>query len=372
MPEDYEWLKRDCEHKMEVLEPGFTWQVLVDVGGPLYDPMLGWADPDHSFVFCDIGGQPERGWNPEQGHGAIYRLHADGRLETIVSHEKIGPGMPMSPRRAPAWFGDWEGTLFFPGQSKPGRAGALSDHYVWRVDGDHAVPFSVLPHSGTIGDGIPGALCIGGFAPQGSEYEGTYFCNSLMNCTIYAVTPDGKAEVFMVLDKPNTPAKLSPYRVFWADSSWGEHEGTMMIAALTASDFEAEAPEHNDTDYYLIEDGKVVPKPVAAENLGRSMAVVAPPEFGPFGGDVFYALQGSMNQMHVTKMRTGSLPWDEKIIRIDRDGNHHVFADKLQGGGWNELLFDGDRLIVSSLRRSYSTGEYHEPDGSIYDIRWTG
>ena len=51
-------------------------------------------------------------------------------------------------------------------------------------------------------------------------------------------------------------------------------------------------------------------------------------------------------------------------LRID-------IADNLQGG-WVELRFSGDRMYVSTLRRSYSTGEYHEPDGSLYEIRYTG
>ncbi len=77
---------------------------------------------------------------------------------------------------------------------------------------------------------------------------------------------------------------------------------------------------------------------------------------------------GSVNLMHTSKPPAGPLPWDSRILRFDEDGTQHLFADGLQGG-WTEILFDGARLLVSCLRRSYSTGEYHEPDGSIYEIR---
>src|SRR4029453_13316637 len=96
------------------------------VGEWLCGPMMGWIDDQGVLTLCDIGGQPERGWDPTRGHGAMYRLYPDSRMGRFLPYDKMGPGMPMSPRQAPAWFGDWEGTLFFPGQSKPGREGALS------------------------------------------------------------------------------------------------------------------------------------------------------------------------------------------------------------------------------------------------------
>src|SRR5262249_38625581 len=155
-------------------------------------------------------------WDPTRGHGSILRLRRDDTLETIVTPDEIGSGMPMSPRRAPAWFGDWEGTLFFPGQSKPGPAGALSDHYVWRVEDDRAVTFAKLPHAGKIGGGVPGALCIGGFGPREAPTGSSYICNSLMNCAIYLVDVEGNAEPWIVLDGDSDPYPVSPYRVFYA------------------------------------------------------------------------------------------------------------------------------------------------------------
>jgi hypothetical protein len=115
------------------------------------------------------------------------------------------------------------------------------------------------------------------------------------------------------------------------------------------------------------------------------MGEVAPPEFGPFGGQTFYVEFGSFNQIYddeggehvtfvdndgcLTEWGRNPLPYDERIMRIDADGVHHVFADHLQAG-WNEIRFSRDRMIITLLRKSYSSGQYHEPDGSIDEIRF--
>jgi hypothetical protein len=364
-------IDEECEYRMRVLEPGFATREVIKPGDQLYDPMLGWSEPDHSVILCDIGGQPQRGWDPAQGHGSILRLHADDELEVIVPPEQIGGGMPMSPRRAPAHFGSWEGTTFYVGQTLPGRHGALSGHAVFRVEGHQGRLFSALPHVGSQGNGIAGALCIGGFGPKGSAEEGSYICNSQMNCVIYTVDADGQAEPYVILDEPTMPYPVQPYRVFWAGPAWGELEGTMIVAGLANSTFEVEAPEGNILKYWTIVDGKINPEPVREADMGYSMIEVAPAEFGPFGGHSFLVDFGTVNLMHVTKPGPGPLPYNSRILRIDPEGNVHTFADGLQSG-WNEVVFDGSRMIVGCLRRSYSTGEYHEPDGSLYEVKYTG
>jgi len=70
-------------------------------------------------------------------------------------------------------------------------------------------------------------------------------------------------------------------------------------------------------------------------------------------------------------MPDGPLPYDSEIIRIDEKGERHVFARNLQAG-YPGLLFQGDRLLVCRIGKSYSAGDYHYPDGSIYEIVYTG
>jgi hypothetical protein len=137
---------------------------------------------------------------------------------------------------------------------------------------------------------------------------------------------------------------------------------------MADSSFEADDPGHNVIEYWVIDGDQIDTTAVARRDIGWAMAQEAPAEFGPYGGHTFLFDFGSTNLMHVSKPEPGPLPYDSTILRVDPAGNVHVFADGLQGG-WNELRFDRDRMYISCLRRSFSTGEYHEPDGSLYEIR---
>jgi len=103
---------------------------------------------------------------------------------------------------------------------------------------------------------------------------------------------------------------------------------------------------------------------------GQASHRVAPASFGPFFGQRFMCRPGSTNLAHTTTLGDGPLPYDADIVRIDENGDIVVFADQLQSG-FPDLMFQGDRMIVSTVRKSYSTGEYHEPDGSLYEVRCT-
>jgi hypothetical protein len=213
-------------------------------------------------------------------------------------------------------------------------------------------------------------MMIGGFGRQGTPEEGTYLGQTMMNCVIYEITPDRECRPKFILEdvfgKP-----VMPYFVFYAPPVWGrELEGKLLLGGMPDSSFEVDDPGHNILEYYVIDGDTIHTEPVAKRDLGWAMAEVAPPEFGPYGGQTFLFDFGATNFMHVSKAEPGPLPYDSKILRVDPDGETHVFADGLQGG-WNELRFDRDRMYISCLRRSFSTGEYHEPDGTLYEIRAT-
>jgi hypothetical protein len=88
---------------------------------------------------------------------------------------------------------------------------------------------------------------------------------------------------------------------------------------------------------------------------------------------MFTVDEGTTNLLHTTGnlFNAKPLPYDGRIMRIAPDGSEHVFAEGIQGGS-TALAFSGERMLISLVRKSYSTGEYHEPDGSIYEIRWAG
>lgn len=357
---------------MEVHEPGFTAREVIAPGNGLYDPMTSWAEADGSMVFGDIGGQREPGWDPHAGYGSILRLRPDDTLEAILPTGRNGLGMVMHPRRAPASFTGYEGWILYVGQGIPGHLGAHRPHVVYALGPDMPVPepFAVLPKAGRIGDGIPGAVIIGGFAPDHSPYAGSYFCQSLMNCTVYRIFPDGAVIPFMVLDEPVWSTRIMPHWMFWAGPGWGALEGEMIVSGTEGLAFTDPAPENHDAGFWRIIDDKTIePIEVPSRTAGFARAEVAPPSFGPFAGQLFWADMGTTNLNHSRRV-TEPLPFHSSILRLDETGTPQVFASQLQDG-YTQTIFAGGRMLVSSLRRSYSTGEYHEPDGSIYEIRWT-
>jgi hypothetical protein len=84
---------------------------------------------------------------------------------------------------------------------------------------------------------------------------------------------------------------------------------------------------------------------------------------------MFTVDEGSTNLLHtdIEKVNAKPLPYDARILRVAPDGSVHTFADRLQGGS-TTIVFSGDKMYVGSSRKSYSTGQYHEPDGSIYEL----
>ncbi|MET0984508.1 MAG: hypothetical protein ABW034_03780 [Steroidobacteraceae bacterium] len=99
--------------------------------------------------------------------------------------------------------------------------------------------------------------------------------------------------------------------------------------------------------------------------------VVAPEGFGPFGGQTFVVDVGTVNLMQTSTMPDGALPYDAAIYRIDKSGTRHLFARNLQGG-FPQIKFQGKRLLLGRIGKSYSTGDFHYPDGSLHAIEFTG
>ena len=58
-------------------------------------------------------------------------------------------------------------------------------------------------------------------------------------------------------------------------------------------------------------------------------------------------------------------------MRVDAYGKHHVFADTFQGAS-TVIIFQNNKMYLSIFGKSYSTGDYHHPDGTIYEIEYRG
>jgi hypothetical protein len=369
---DYQWLRDQCEFRLTVPQ-GFSQREIIPTGDVLYDPQLCWFEEDGSAIVSDIGGQRERGWDPEAGHGALYRLRPDDTLETIIAPGEGGAGSFIRPKLAPDWFGKWGGHIFIAGQSKPGRLGAHSQHYLYRVaPGSNQVEvFARLPHSGSIGGGIPGAMMPGTFGAKGTEHEGYFFAQSMMNCTVYRISADGEVEPFIVFDESASPKTIMPLLIFYAPPHWGELEGELIVGGPWGTSFTEKADRRLSMRYFKLDrPGKFDPAPLDGVVYGTNTGI-APEEFGKFGGDLFFADEGTANMMHETRAGDGALAYDAKIMRADLDGNTATFAEGLQGGS-TSFLFNGRRMLIASVRKSYATGEYHEPDGSVYEVVYDG
>ncbi len=383
---DRDLIRDQCRFQLRVVEPGFSARQLIEPATHLYDPMVGWTEPDGAIVFTDHGPQADPDhWDPEGGSGGIYRLHPDDRVDVLVAPGSFR-GMPFNPRPAPRSFGNgrWTDHIFMTSQRVAGARGARSQHVIIRLAPGETQPelFAEIPHVGTIGGGIPGWLMIGGFGPEGTPWEGKYYCNSIMNYVVYEVDADGNAEPYLILDERTAPRPLSPYFVFWGGPSWGEHEGHMIMAGPSGGHHDDGVAKSWDVSFFAY-DGKEFDVIHDTANMGLAMSEVAPPEFGPFGGQTFYVEFGEYNQIHgdagdhmvfadtdgnLTSWGEATCPYDERIVRIDPSGATHVFAEGLQAG-WNEIRFSGDRMVISSMRKSFSSGQYHEPDGSLDEIR---
>jgi hypothetical protein len=369
---DYEWLREQCQFKLTVPE-GFTVREVIPAGDVLYDPQLCWFEADGSAIVSDIGGQRKRGWDPEAGHGAMYRLRPDDTLETIIAPGEGGAGSFIRPKLAPDWFGPWGGHIFIAGQSKPGRLGAHSQHFLYRLapGASKAEVFTELPHSGSIGGGIPGAMMPGAFGAKGTEHEGYFFVQSMMNCTVYRVSADGDIEPFIVFDESVTPKTIMPLLIFYAPPHWSDLEGELIVGGPWDTSFTKRATTRLAVRFWkLTRPGDFDPIPLEDVFYGTNVAV-APAEFGSFGGDLFMADEGTTNLMHETHARDDAVAYDATIRRTSLSGETSTFAAGLQGGS-TSFIFNGTRMLIGSIRKSYATGEYHEPDGSIYEVRYTG
>jgi hypothetical protein len=367
---DYGWLKQERMAKLRCLEAGFTHREIVPAGEHAYDPQLGWVEPDGSIFFTDIGGQEEYGWDPAKGHGAICRLRPDDSIEYFVRPKDMGTWMPLCPVKAPKEFAPYEGCVFLTGQTFPGRAGATKTHavFVYRPGSDRMELFCEIPHAGAIGGGVPGAVVTGQFGVAGGAFEGQFFIQSLMNCVVYRVTPDRRCEPFLVLDESLMNQVVMPLDFGPAPPWMPEYGGDWLLFGQHNTKFTDEADAKvRWGNWRVASDGKIDPNAIAeTRNLRR--AEMAPQEFGPFGGHLFYIDDGGVDLLHVTKFDE-PLPYKGKVMRIDSQGRTHVFADNFQGSS-TSIVFDKNRLVLGLLGKSYSTGDYHHPDGSISEIRY--
>lgn len=365
--------------KVELHDDRYEIEPIVGGGYFLYDPQVfwdwdsgykgPWAGPDGSILISEIGGQPQPTTDWRMGHGGLYRLHADNHFETLMapgSGRQCGVFRPMI---APPEWGQYSGHMFFCSQIAPHRRGAVMDHLVYRLapGDDKPEVFCIPPRSGTRGGGVSGALLPGVFGRPGTPEAGLFLFFSMHNCTVYAARPDGSVEPYIVLDGQQS---VMPYRLFYADNALVGEKNMLVVAGKWGSAF-GEQSTRFEPGHYRINARTVDPQNIKA--LAGGPGHRAPKSFGPLAGDSFRPENnGFISSVHWTEGDVAQpLPYTSEIRRRDADGREHVFASKLQAGQ-NLIGFCGNRMIVTNMGHSYSTGNFKYPDGTVFAIRFKG
>lgn len=370
------------EFKVQLHDDRYEFEAISTGGNFLYDPQVfwnwcgdgansQWAGPEGSLLISDIGGQrsPDLDW--DIGHGALFRLLADNSWETIMPPGKGQQAGVFRPTIAPENWGDYGGHIFFGSQIVPHRRGALFDHILYSLAPGHEVPsaFAIPPRVGDGDRGISGALVPGCFGREGTPEEGLFLFFSMHNMTIYAARPDGCVEPYIRMDGcDGRPGPCMPYRVFYGDPAIVGAEDVLLVEGKWNSHFGGERGHVFRVASYRIQGREVDPAPVEA--LAGGPGFRAPAAFGALAGDSFRPENnGYMSSINWTKGdASAELPYTTQIIRRDKHGREHVFASQIQAGQ-NLIAFTGDRLIVSNIGHSYSSGDFKYPDGSLFAIR---
>lgn len=370
----------NLEIKPRIHVPGYSFHTVVPMNDVLYDPhVVDWEESDGRVAICDVGGQ---GWStrfdPTLGHGAIWWLTQEGRLEPAVPWGHTHLGMIMFPRLAPPSFGRWAGHALILAQVQPGREGAHWDHVVhkWDRRSDQLTLFATLPRNQSAsGDGIPAALIPGGFGPEGTEHEGYFYFTSLRNNSIYRISGSGRAETYAIMDGVVGPKLLPRAMCFGSDDIFPEHKGKLIVGGVPGANFIIGDDNKGrfigqESAFFLVENGEVAPDAFAFDNRMLAFPQRCGTNFGPLSGSLVYTDHGTINQSQ-SIYDHDPLPHDGRIQYRGTDGSLKDLVTGLRAGR-NDILFAGGRLLISHWGKSYSTGEFHHPDGAIWELRWDG
>jgi hypothetical protein len=372
-----EKLRELTEFKVQLHDERYVVEPIVAGGEFLYDPQVlwdwketgAWAGPAGSILISDIGGQPQADTNWSMGHGGLYRLHADNRWETIMAPGVGRQAGVFRPIIAPEGWGDWGNHIFFCSQVIPHRRGAVMEHMLYCLAPGDSMPFPfvVVPPAGRAQ--LSGGMVTGVFGRKGTREEALLLIMSPHNGTIYAVRPDASIEPWLVMDGESGPGPVMPYRLSYADPAIVGEDDMLVLEAKWNTSFSSEQTHEFRTAHYRIADGTIHPEKIEVLNGGVTLR--APKGFGPLAGEAFrpeYA--GFMSSIHWAEGdAAGPLPYTTSIIQRHADGSETVFASNLQAGQ-NLLGFAGDRMIITNMGHSYSSGNFKHPDGTVLAIRY--
>lgn len=319
-------------------EAGFTATLLVPPGD-LYDPLV--MQPRDGTVWVADDGTQEG-----QRGGRIWSIDARGRISTLVETARMLPAVGFD--LAPPSFGQFAGQLILFTQPRVGQLGIWENHVIQRLElnGRDAVrPVCTLPNAGT-NNGIPGAGLGARFGPPGSPFSDRFFAVTLNNATVYQMTADGACRAFVTFASPwAIPSNLA----FLPDGS------RMLVAVKSGRPGGANGPVRGAI-LAISPEGHIDPAPVVVmEGQGVWTIAVAPPTFGPYAGQIFFAT------------RLGEDDASGKIYRLAPDGKPQLVASGFVAPFG--MTFANDALWVGDVQGDYIGGGVHWPDGFVVTIR---
>ena len=324
-------------------EAGFTSQLLV-APGKIYDPLI--MIPMGEVVWLNDDGGEEK----DKG-SRLLSVDMNGQISVLADIGKLLPTVGFD--IAPPDFGEFGGQLFTLAQAKVAMAGALSNHVVERVEPNRdfeASRFCELPRAGR--KKVSGFGLDARFGPSGSAFEGKFYVVTILNNAIYQVSADGKCEPFIVFDSDRYSA---PATVAFTP------DGQRMLVSVSIGDFDITSTEQLRGAIVTVSpEGELDEEPLYVGN-GKPMGMrYAPSNFGPFGGQLFFA---DIDRFEIPVPMTQRLQADGHVYRLAPDGSRVTVAS----GFINPIgiQFVGDSLWVSDINGDFISGKRELPDGFI-------
>ena len=327
---------------------GFAAQIVVPPG-ELYDPLSIVPRGDQIWV-NDAGGE-----DVARGRGGrLLSVGPTGAVTALVGMDRLLP--PMGFALAPPGFGAFVGKVLTLAQPKIDAAATRQGHVIEQldVDGtDASVPVCTLPNSGSVEGGVAGGGAEARFGPPGTPFASRLFVVASLNHTIYEMNATGACRPFTGLD--GVPTGLA----FSAD-------GTRMLVAVRSAVVAGPAPAAPQASRSAIvavdAQGRIDSTPVFSGGERMVDVEVAPPDFAPYGGQVFFSdwqrdrlpgLDGTPN--------TGGA-----VYRIGPDGRVHVVVSGFYRP--TGLAFIKGELWVTDVNGPFMSG-MKVPDGLVVRIR---
>jgi hypothetical protein len=218
--------------------------------------------------------------------------------------------------------------------------------------------FAELPSAGTRNKGVAGAGVDLRFGPDGTGFAGRLFAVTLLNHSIYEVTPKGEAPAFVTMEtaRPRQPMCLTFAKIGGEDR---------MIVSTANGNF---SPRRQVPGFATVTqitaDGTMLPEFIAEDLLSPSGLDYAPDGFGVYAGNLFVADLGGM--MPTPAPRDKPPPRVGRVLRIDRTGKSHVFPEGFASP--LGLRFIGKGMIVCDVNGDYIGGGIELPDGFVVEL----